>query len=65
MNLKNGMKKLIQIKYIGATCKNCFRGKYHFKTKRAIVGNYNCLNKCGNYWFKIGNIIICKFWKYV
>ena len=23
------------------------------------IGNYNCINKCRHFWFKIGPFIIC------
>lgn len=50
--------KLIRT-YPPKNCKDYVKNGFGFKKCNTQIGNYNCINRCRHFWFKIGPFIIC------
>ena len=50
--------KLIRT-YPPKNCKDYIKPGFSCKKCYTQIGNYNCMHKCTNFWFKIGPFIIC------
>lgn len=56
----NGMLKIKLIRtYPPKNCEDYVKDNFRCKKCNTQIGNYNCINRCRHFWFKIGPFIIC------